>query len=80
MPTYIIITTNDNLLVPGKHYARDDSGDLHIYPRDSGDADPVVSVDADEYVAILTAGSSDELDDIADEVEADSPPFITIER
>jgi len=75
MPNYIIITTTDNLVVDGDRYARDDGGDLHVYP--AGDhTDPTTTVDASEFVAIIAAS------DVDDETPLDyvlsNGPFVAV--
>lgn len=79
MPNYIIITTTTNVVVSGTRYARDDGGDVHIYDGDRAGEDPVVTVDADAFVAIGDAGevsataAADALGDAADHIALSDP-------
>lgn len=69
MTTYLIITIDDNVLVEGAHYARDDGGDVHVYPSADDGVDPIITVDAEAFVAI----ASD------DDVETDASSPIILE-
>lgn len=69
MTTFIISTTQEPLVVGGDHYARDESGDLHVYP-DGEDSDPVTTVDADTFVGIVASTQS--VADVTDALLGDS--------
>lgn len=78
MTRFIIITTQDNISVNGEHYARDDGGDVHVYPTDEPGIDPVLTVDDDEFVAIATASDIDDWETVADDLAVSSSPFLVL--
>lgn len=54
MSTITILTTTAVIEFAGSRWARDDSGDVHVYPADDdGDGDSTATIDNEEFVAAV---------------------------
>lgn len=55
MTEFTIITTAGAIDVRGQRWARSDTGDVYVYDVADQDADPVLEVDAAEFIGIFDA-------------------------